>query len=389
MELTCPRCLSSLAPQAAPLGVVHSCPVCQGHATTLALLRRSVGATADQLWRAAKANKVASGLPCPSCKKPMAQIVAAPAANAVELDLCRVCQLLWIDAGEALGCAGNAALADNKTPANNAVSPAAAALLLRAPKATSEGGFTGRVDSWSLLLGILGLPQILSAPAIRSTPWAILSLLVGIAGLSLSAYWHEQFAQDLVVTLADPWRAGLWPWIAALIRFSDPISMLLNLYFLAIFGSTIEAVCGAFKTIMLFTAGAISGIFVYASSVGDAGLAFAGAHGGVAAIIIYYAAAWPQSRLTVLPVAWLGPLVWPLMLTPQRRYSRVSPSTYSSGLLRQWRLPVWGWFVIWLCLGSVGMVWLLGWRPNLIISQLAGAAVGWAGGTAWRRSTAP
>jgi Zn-finger nucleic acid-binding protein len=97
-ELPCPRCRTALYPQRVPGGSAWSCPNCKGAVFNLALLRTQLDSeTVSALWEASDAAITAPRKTCPSCTASMSKC----SISELELEVCRRCQLVWFDPGEA------------------------------------------------------------------------------------------------------------------------------------------------------------------------------------------------------------------------------------------------------------------------------------------------
>lgn len=80
-------------------GVHHTCDTCRGFAVTIWLLDELLadGAGAG-IWRSA-AGVAAGGEPCPVCATPMRPVAPpAPGTDAGRLEVCRACEVVWVDA---------------------------------------------------------------------------------------------------------------------------------------------------------------------------------------------------------------------------------------------------------------------------------------------------
>ena len=96
MRHTCPRCRTTLGDLHREGLRIYPCEACGGHAVTLTQLRGVTDkASFGRLWQAARGAPVAA-LDCPSCAAKM----RAADVDGVEVDVCLVCQLIWLDAGE-------------------------------------------------------------------------------------------------------------------------------------------------------------------------------------------------------------------------------------------------------------------------------------------------
>ncbi len=84
-----------------PAGPLWTCRTCAGAAVTSAVLRRYLtGQTAKELWRTAVTRSVPSPRPCPSCGRALREFAASGDGRRVNLDLCKICQLMWFDRNE-------------------------------------------------------------------------------------------------------------------------------------------------------------------------------------------------------------------------------------------------------------------------------------------------
>jgi hypothetical protein len=79
-------------------GVHATCDVCHGFAVTIWLLGEMlVEGAGSAIWRAG-AGAPAGPDKCPACGQPVPQVAAQPgAAGAATLDVCRNCELVWVE----------------------------------------------------------------------------------------------------------------------------------------------------------------------------------------------------------------------------------------------------------------------------------------------------
>jgi len=72
----------------------ETCPGCKGFAVTVWLLEELlVEGAGGAIWRASEAART-DGHPCPDCRAPMRRVVGA---KQVTLEVCRSCELVWVD----------------------------------------------------------------------------------------------------------------------------------------------------------------------------------------------------------------------------------------------------------------------------------------------------
>ena len=144
LQLSCPVCQVPLTRTDGGIGILWTCSRCDGRAVTLALLRRGIAHEfLNRLWHTARANAANNRLgqrQCPSCNKRMSyaempgviksESETQPDASAVPnesdetfvLDLCPLCQFIWLDPGETARLPAKPTSLTNITPA---LSPAA------------------------------------------------------------------------------------------------------------------------------------------------------------------------------------------------------------------------------------------------------------------------
>lgn len=81
-------------------GIIWRCEKCDGRAVGLNLLRRTfTAASINPLWLHAIRNEGGSARPCPSCANAMIE-VALDESSAIRVEVCRICEFVWFDAGE-------------------------------------------------------------------------------------------------------------------------------------------------------------------------------------------------------------------------------------------------------------------------------------------------
>ena len=82
--------MTSLSPTRVPDGLMWKCDVCSGIAANVSVLRQYLkGDTVQKLWLEAITASTPSNRKCPSCTSMLK-----------EFDLCRTCQLMWLDKNE-------------------------------------------------------------------------------------------------------------------------------------------------------------------------------------------------------------------------------------------------------------------------------------------------
>lgn len=99
-DLLCPACRIPLTEVRAEHGIIWRCEKCDGRAVGLELLRRTFTAKSiNPLWLHAIHNEGSSGRLCPSCRNAMIE-VALDNSSGIRVEVCRICEFVWFDAGE-------------------------------------------------------------------------------------------------------------------------------------------------------------------------------------------------------------------------------------------------------------------------------------------------
>jgi len=99
-ELLCPACRIPLTEMRTGTGIIWRCGKCHGRAVGLQLLRRTfTPESINPLWLHAIHNEGSIARPCPSCGNPMFE-VALDSSSGIRIEVCRICEFVWFDAGE-------------------------------------------------------------------------------------------------------------------------------------------------------------------------------------------------------------------------------------------------------------------------------------------------
>ena len=365
-------------------GCVHyACPACGGVSGNLALLRQSWQPEfANTLWRAVRdAHPTDHGgaLPCPSCRKRM-HVAALQAAEGgeVQLDVCRTCQLVWLDAGEAErlprrapGRAGKHEPPSLDPEAAEALAP----FLLerdrhRIDSSWGEGsnlpGQNAPDETWAAVMTYLGFPVEENAPTLRCRPY----LTWSIAALCVMVTLGAMFAGGLSAAIsrygfvpAEPLRAGGITAITAFFLHAGWLHLAFNVWFLLIAGDNCEDLLGKPCYLLVLAGGTAVALMTHALFDPRPAVPLVGASGGISALLAFYALALPEVRLALcLRLGW-----YPF-------WFRLSAA---------WAVALWvGWQVI----GA--LLQLNGASSTSSLAHLGGAIAGGVAWAAWRSAQA-
>lgn len=324
------------------------------------------------------------GRPCPGCARPMAEVptIAAPGMPApLRVDVCPRCELVWFDAGghqawleapsfsaatvnlpietqQALDTRGVSARLARATEDRDATArrTAAAEMAFR----SIEGVATGDVGWRQLVFLTCGLPVEVKPPHLRSRPWATWTLAALIAGGSLCAFGFGDtalFALGLVP--AELGRYGGLTLATSFFLHENVWHLLVNLYFLLVFGDDVEDRLGRGRHLILVALSALAGGLTQAAIDPRSTIPIIGASGGISGVIGFYALSFPGRRLRFA----LG-FVVPVRLL---RYGVVFDARASAAMVM--------WLVLQL-IGAVMEVMAEGAGGVAYLAHLAGATAG-------------
>jgi Zn-finger nucleic acid-binding protein len=149
-DLPCPACRIPLTEVRTEHGIIWRCEKCDGRAVGLQLLRRTFTAESiNPLWLHAIHNEGSSGRRCPSCGNAMIE-VGLDNSSGIRVEVCRICEFVWFDAGETQSLQVQAA----SEPA-----PAALAKVQQLSE-QARGANSGTVSQewWKQIAAFLGMP---------------------------------------------------------------------------------------------------------------------------------------------------------------------------------------------------------------------------------------
>jgi len=358
---TCPQCSVTLSKRMSPsLGLTWVCPSCRGRAVTLDLLRRVVPQPlVNRLWQRARSGPYGSTQKCPACNRRMAEVpIIATEGKTTCLDVCTHCHFVWFDTQEFEGLP--------KIPPEL---PKSEALPLKAREALALAHLEAlRRESaatdlqappdhwWQLVVGILGMPVEYNDTPLRSWPLVTWSLAAAIATVSLVARGNL----DAVI-----WQWGLIPaelgryfgltFLTSFFLHGGLFHLLINLYFLVVFGDNTEDVLGKDRFLLLVATAAVAGDITHILADPRASLPCVGASGAISGILAYYCLRFPTAN-----VGFLNPFHY-----------------YRANWFLYFRAPVIFMLVAWASIQILEIPWIMGGIGNVaVFAHLGGAAVG-------------
>ncbi len=339
--MKCPNCEQELTREFYEKVIVFRCSHCGGRMLTVAGLRSLCAdrAFVELLWRTARTGYSESGPDCGSCHMPMRRVTLPLAGKALELDLCCSCQTVWFDPAELERI-------PLPEPEQEGLSPKARELLaLRQIQVEEQrinrefrnidGGEHAPDEGWKYLVGLLGLPVELDAPACRRLPlitWGVSLLCLVVFFFTFS---HLREAIGSWGFIPGQWsRHGGLTLLSSMFLHGGIWHLVGNLYFLLICGDNVEDEFGKGKYILLLLASGLCASLLHALFDPRTEIPCVGASGFISGVIACYAVCFPRVRLS---------------------FSLMSRSILGVLLARRcwFSIPAWGAFLLWVLLQFV------------------------------------
>lgn len=166
---------------------------------------------------------------------------------------------------------------------------------------------------WKQLVWLMcGLPVEVSPQRLRARPWATWALAALIGVVSVCGFGFGDAAFDtLGLVPAQLWRLGGLTLATAFFVHENVWHLLVNLYFLLVFGDDVEDRLGRGRYLSLIALSALAGGLVHAAIEPRSTIPVIGASGGIAGVLAYYALRFPRRQLRwvlgfAVPVRALG-----------------------------------------------------------------------------------
>jgi membrane associated rhomboid family serine protease/Zn-finger nucleic acid-binding protein len=362
--LVCQECQLPLAATRDRGDAEWICPKCRARVIALATLERLLAADfVRSLRETIERGPAGAGESCPSCHRTMREVVMT--VNSVEstIDACRGCGFVQLAAGvfEQLP----------RKPRYDASSAAPLARALAVGQVELDEELRRERRRWSddldslswprRILLCLGLPVDADAADLLHPPWATSSLAAALVVAFLVQNSGGEFTRELAWIPSHPFRLGGITLLTSFFLHGSWLHLLGNLYFLILFGSGVEGRIGAARTLVLLAVATVAGNVAHALLDPRSDVPCIGASGGLSALILFYAAAFPWNRFAIVFWVWFTPktLVVPAVL----------------------------WVALWV-VWQLGVAFLQHFGGGSIsgLAHLGGAVTGIGAWLAWRRS---
>jgi membrane associated rhomboid family serine protease/Zn-finger nucleic acid-binding protein len=353
-ELLCPACRVPLAEMRTGKGIIWHCEKCDGRAVALGLLRNTFTAESiNPLWLHAIHNESQRARPCPSCGNAMIE-VALDSSSGIRIEVCRICEFVWFDAGETQSLQPRPLL---KSPAP-LPQEAREGIAIAKVKALAEEARGSDFDSaaldewWKQIAAFCGLPVEFDATTSERRPvvtWLLAGLIVAVSVHSL--FHLQEIVQQFGLIPAETTRLHGLTFLTSFFLHAGIIHLIGNMYFLLVFGDDVETFLRPPAYIILIALAAFVGDLVHIASNPASTIPCVGASGGIAGVITFYGLAFPKAKIAFL---------W--------RYFFY---------FRWIRLPAWFVFVLWIIFQIIGAYeQKVGMSAVSSFAHLGGAAVG-------------
>lgn len=287
----CPRC--DIALQAVKSSTINylSCRLCQGQLISLFNLDKVIkGNLVINLWNSAHRANTDKTTYCPKCIKPLNNFnyPSDTADPHVEVDVCKPCRVIWLDAGEAK------ALKQTNKP------QAVQQPKVSTPAKNTSSHFTRTKPPGGLktLVTLMGFPIEAVADEHKAPPTLTWLLLTMSIVASVMAFGDKALFGMLEYSTLKPFSQQILNSFSVFFVHGGWFHLIGNMYFLWVFGDNVEADLGKVKYLLLVVLATMVGTFAFAF-FDKSGLPLVGASGGISGLLGYYLLRFPKRKFVV------------------------------------------------------------------------------------------
>ena len=281
-------------------GFGWACSHCQGRAIAMPVLRRQFAIeAATAVWQESLGG-APSGVVCPACSRAMVGASVAFDDDAVALDVCRSCAIVWFDPEE------HDRLPRAPVPerSDDRIHPE-----VRQRLAILEVQEMARI--WreadaelpslhpTRLPALLGLPVELSGHELQRLPWATWIIAGCVACCSVAGFVWPEVVERLQMVPDQVFGPGLLSLWTSFFVHAGWWHLLSNLWFLVAFGDNVEDLLGHRRWLLLVLAATLLGGILHVLFDPRGAIPCVGASGGISGLVLFYALAMPEARLGV------------------------------------------------------------------------------------------
>ena len=294
-SVLCPRCQLPLKRARPADSARFDCPQCEGRAVQLeAVLDRLPEHEIERFARLARTRAQPPGRSrCPQCLARSAHLQLGDGDQALRVDACAKCALVWLDRGEW-----------QQLPRDSRLAPSAeqqrsmqARLLIEGEHAKAEAqGISAPPDgARANAIGLMGLHT--TNDALTTLGPALLSLLLCVALFTVWGWSDRTLNTLLAFTPANPFRLRGMTIITSMFVHAGLMHALFNAYFLWLSGRPVEQTVGSIGLATLFLSGGLLGTAAHWLAHAGSQVGVLGASAGISALLVFHALALPATRV--------------------------------------------------------------------------------------------
>ena len=321
---TCPKCQTVLSRTKNDFGLFWVCPSCKGRAVTLEVIRKAISQpVVSKLWNIAKFGSCPQKRTCPACKEPMSEVHLVRGSETSYIDVCPFCHIVWFDTDEydqLPKMVVEQKLTDEMSPEAKEAFAIAQVKMMSERQANAAPSLTDPEDWPQAIPAMFGLPVEADDEGLENKPvitWilAMIISLVAIAELishyKLAANFpdYNDMINNWGLIPADFGRHYGLTFISSFFLHGNVFYLLLNLYFLVVFGEHVEDVLGKWRYLLLIICAAIAGASLHIYINSKSQTPYIGASAAITGAITYYALRFPRAEIGFLsPLG--GHFIW-------------------------------------------------------------------------------
>jgi membrane associated rhomboid family serine protease len=300
LRMACPNCGLDLQPTRTDCGLTFDCTECHGHALSTLLLPRILGDSFTRnLLDRAKAVPHCPGKDCPECRQEMSDIAVFTPKAGVHLDVCARCKVVWFDCKD-FDSFPDMPKAVEPIQLSPQISEAVAQAFSYSKELETESAFGADYpeSAWQWIPAFLNLPVKMDAQPADSRPWVTWGLGALLAMIFVYTLPNlAQVVQDFGLIPADPWRRDGLTLLTYFFLHGGIGHIIVNVYFLLIFGDDVEKSIGSGRYVGLIVLAALVSAAAHIAFDPRANMPCVGASGGISGVIAYYALTYPKARI--------------------------------------------------------------------------------------------
>lgn len=340
--MKCANCNAELKKISTQQGIYYFCPSCGGRMVTVPVLKRE-HIDPEILRQIRSQEEDASTIitkKCPQCYRPMKKVHVTSSSNKLELEICHKCFCVWFDKNEHDQLPIEAKKKNIEPKLHPKSREAYADFVIdsmaeqRNALALFEDDGTGKLEA---LMGILGLPFEDNDELSNKIPW----ISYGLTGIFILFFLFTKLEQQDMLRLlgfvpAELLMNGGLNIITSFFLHHNILQLIINSYFLVIFGDNVEIKLGIKKFILLLFISHIVGLFTESVLAPNYQGYILGPSAGIAGVVAFYTIAYPRAKigiagiLTPLLKTWVPVLSFFVGLLGTQIYLAISKPAFAS-----------------------------------------------------------